>query len=36
MTGSSDAGDLLAQATAGDDAAFARLVRAHERAVFRH
>jgi RNA polymerase sigma-70 factor (TIGR02960 family) len=36
MDGSSDAGDLLAQAAAGDDAAFARLVRAHERAVFRH
>jgi RNA polymerase sigma-70 factor (ECF subfamily) len=31
-----DPGDLLARAAAGDDAAFAILVKAHERAVFRH
>jgi len=36
MTASTDHGDLLARAAAGDDAAFATLVRAHERAVFRH
>ena len=35
MPGSPDAG-LLARAAAGDDAAFAALVRPHQRAVFRH
>ncbi len=33
---STDPDDLLAQVLAGDDAAFATLVRAHERPVFRH
>jgi RNA polymerase sigma-70 factor, ECF subfamily len=36
MTAPADPGDLLARAVAGDDAAFAGLVRAHERPVFRH
>ncbi len=36
MTGSADPDDLLARAAAGDDMAFAALVRAHERPVFRH
>jgi RNA polymerase sigma-70 factor (TIGR02960 family) len=36
MAAPTDADDLLARAAAGDDAAFATLVRAHERPVFRH
>jgi RNA polymerase sigma-70 factor (ECF subfamily) len=36
MAASADPGDLLARAVTGDDAAFAALVRAHERPVFRH
>jgi RNA polymerase sigma-70 factor (TIGR02960 family) len=36
MTAPADPGDLLARAVAGDDAAFAGLVRAYERPVFRH
>lgn len=36
MAGSADPDDLLARAVAGDDAAFASLVRAHDRSVFRH
>jgi RNA polymerase sigma-70 factor (TIGR02960 family) len=36
MTAPADPGDLLARAVAGDDTAFAGLVRAYERPVFRH
>ena len=36
MSAPADPGDLLARAVAGDDAAFAGLVRAYERPVFRH
>ena len=36
MTASADLDDLLARARAGEDAAFATLVSAHERSVFRH
>jgi RNA polymerase sigma-70 factor (ECF subfamily) len=36
MAASADPGDLLALALAGDDTAFATLVRTHERPVFRH
>ena len=36
MTAPADPGDLLARAVAGDDTAFAGLVRCYERPVFRH
>src|SRR5450755_5186161 len=36
MAASADLDDLLARALAGEDAAFATLVTAHERSVFRH
>lgn len=36
MTTSAESADLLARAAAGDDAAFAILVRPHERSIFRH
>jgi RNA polymerase sigma-70 factor (TIGR02960 family) len=36
MTAPADPGDLLARAVAGDDAAFAGLVRGYQRPVFRH
>ena len=36
MTASADPDDLLARALAGEDPAFAALVTAHERSVFRH
>jgi RNA polymerase sigma-70 factor (ECF subfamily) len=36
MAASADPNDLLARAVAGEDAAFAALVTAHERSVFRH
>src|ERR1700735_3183060 len=36
MTAPADPGDLLARAVAGDDTAFAGLVRRYERPVFRH